>query len=753
MSKLFHVLILLYFVTIPWFSSAQTNGIDKKQILNWEVGNSPKINEIPEKWYLAKVPGAVQLDFAKALKYGAYFYAENWKDYLWMEDVCFTYRTSFAKPSIANNEKCYFISKGIDYEFEIWLNGEKLFYQEGMFTPFKLDLTTLLKDKNELLVKIYPIPKLHKEPADRSQASQSVKPALSYGWDWHPRLVPVGIWDDTFLEIVPNSEISNFDWDYTLNDNLTTAHFSAKLKGANLEKCHLSLKIADKTGNPVLNKNISFSLGEANIDAEINNIQLWWPHDHGKPYLYDLEFLLLNESNAVVQKKTAKIGFRKIQLVMNDGAWVESGLPTTRNVSPIQIEINNRKIFAKGTNWLNPEIFPGAITRDRYNELIDRAVEANFNIFRVWGGGIINKDAFYELCNEKGILVWQEFPLACNNYEGTPHYLKILTQESESIIKRLKNYASLAIWCGGNELFNNWSRMTDQSAALRLLNSQCYLLDPKTPFLQTSPLMGINHGHYVFRDMKNNEEVFQWMPRAHATAYCEFGVPALSSVEVLKTIIPTNELWPPKPGTSWESHHAFKAWTTNTWLMPDVLLYYFGEAKNLETMVANSQLLQAEGYKCIYEEGRRQKPYCSMVMNWCFNEPWPTAANNSIVSYLNIPKPAFYAVKNACRPFLASARLNKFQYLEAEEFTADIWILNDLPNETQAGKVKVKIVAGNSESVLLNWDFQTLKANTNLAGPTIRLKLPHWEVDRFKLVLEVEGHPEFNSEYTLLFKK
>jgi beta-mannosidase len=227
---------------------------------------------------------------------------------------------------------------------------------------------------------------------------------------------------------------------------------------------------------------------------------------------------------------------------------------------PIQVEINGRSVFCKGTNWVNPEVFPGIITAGRYEELIDRALEANFNMFRIWGGGIVNKESFYDLCDSKGILVWQEFPLACNNYPDDAHYLEVLKQESTSIILRLKNHPSLALWCGGNELYNSWSGMTDQSLALRLLNSRCLELDPLTPFIPTSPIEGMGHGHYVFRDFDSGEEVFARMSRAQFTTYTEFGMPAPASVEVLKTIIPPDELWPPAPGKSWESHHAFKAW-------------------------------------------------------------------------------------------------------------------------------------------------------------------------------------------------
>jgi beta-mannosidase len=140
-----------------------------------------------------------------------------------------------------------------------------------------------------------------------------------------------------------------------------------------------------------------------------------------------------------------------------------------------------------------------------------------------------------------------------------------------------------------------------------------------------------------------------------------------------------------------------------------------------------------------------------MALNWCFNEPWPTAANNSIVNWPNIPKPGFYAVKNACRPYLASASLKKFKYTEGEEFSADIWVLNDLPDQTSGGKISVKLVAGTTELKLLDWEYANPDANTNLVGPTVRCKLPSWESDRFKLILEVAGNPEYNSEYTFLY--
>lgn len=439
---------------------------------------------------------------------------------------------------------------------------------------------------------------------------------------------------------------------------------------------------------------------------------------------------------------------------MNAGAWKEpSTFPKSRSVPPAQFEINGKQIFVKGSNWVNPEIFFGTITRERYAELIDLALGLNFNIFRVWGGSIINKESFHELCDEQGILVWEDFPLACNNYPDDPHYLKTLKQEAISIIKRLRKHPSTALWCGGNELFNDWSGMTDQSLPLRLLNSLCFELNPSIPFNATAPMMGMGHGSYLFVDFDGKTEVFEIINNARFTAYTEFGMPGMSPVEVLEKIIPAKDLFPPRDHTAWRDHHAFGAWIGDTHLSPQTLERYFGKAPDLETLVQQSQLLQSEGCKAIYEEARRQKPYCAMAVNWCYNEPWPAAINNSILVYPSVKKPVYDSISAACRPILASARFSKFQWNEGEDFLADIYVLNDTFKEISSLKISVKLKPTKGETVILKWESPVAESNTNVAGPTVRFCLPYWEdTDRFDVILDVEGHPEYSSSYTLLYK-
>jgi beta-mannosidase len=740
-------LICLFLVN----ASAQFDNSAKQQ-LHWELGYKSQSGKGSLVWVSSTVPGAVQLDIGKAEKYGLWYYAENWKDYLWMEDQYFTYRTTFKKPDFKSNEQIFFVSEGIDYTFEIALNGEKLLKQEGMFTPVKINLTQKLNAQNELTVLIYPVPKSVPNPADRTQANRVVKPAVSYSWDWHPRLIPSGIWDETYLLTEAENALNEVFVTYNLNDSLTKANIRVNATGIKLNGLKYNWVLKDPEGKTLINRDGIPGKDEIAFDVLLNNPELWWPHDHGKQNLYTWQINLIDKKEKIVQSKAATIGFRRVRLVTNKGVTDPEGYPKSRMYPPFQLEINGRRIFGKGTNWVNPEVFPGIITAARYEELVNRAVEGNMNIFRIWGGGIINKKSFYEICDRKGVMVWQEFPLSCNNYPDDPHYLQILEQESQSIIRRLRNNPSVVLWCGGNELFNSWGGMTDQSLALRLLNSQCLKFDPNTPFIPTSPIDGVKHGHYEFRDQREKTEVFALMANAKATAYTEFGIPAPASVEILKSIIPPTELWPPVYESSWKSHHAFYSWGKEGWLMKDLIEDYFGKMNLLEELVYYGQLLQGEGYKCIYETARQQKPYCSMALNWCYNEPWPTAANNSFISYPNIPKPGFYHVCNACRPVLASATINKFTWKSGELFKTQLWMLNDKFDKIGSGQMVAKIVSGNQEFELGKWNFEALEPNTNKKGPELFIQLPEMKTGIFKLILQVEGRPEYNSEYLLLMK-
>lgn len=726
-------------------------GAFPQTLLSWHVGHTPDPQTEPRELVPATVPGAVQLDWKRAHGLSDYNYGENFKEYAWMEDVCWLYRAPLDMDPPPNGQRVHFVCKGVDYRFQIRVDGTVLHEQEGMFTPVDLDITDRLGKGAVLEVLVYPAPKSIPEPPVRDQADQSCKPAVSYGWDFHPRLIPLGIWDDAYLETRPAGHMRLAETQYELAEDLSRAELFLDVEVSETCTGTVYWKLLDPAGTVVIDSEHALEGTPVSFTTTLKNPQLWWPNGQGEQKLYSSIVQLVNKDGMVVQTIERNLGFRRMRLVMHQGQWEEpSVFPKGRSDAPITLEVNGRPVFAKGSNLVCLDIFPGTLNESRYRELLTLARDANMNILRCWGGAQVQKDPFFDICDELGIMVWQEFPLSCNNYRGTPKYLSVLDRESGSIIRRLRSHACLALWCGGNELYNKWSGMTDQSPALRLLNRNCYDLDPRTPFLPTSPVMGMAHGPYAVHDWTTGKEVLALFQSENRTAYTEFGCGAPPSVEALRKSLPAEDLFPLPQGREPDTPRARRCWRRI--IEGEHLEEYFGKSGSLEELVDRAQLLQGEALRHVFEEARRQRPRCSMAINWCFNEPWPALPNLSIVEYPNVPKKSYHRIAKALRPALASARVPKLRWMGEELFSAEVWILNDSPEDIEPGHVEAVIELGDSTQTLLRWNHQRVPANTNAPGPVARLHLPNAdETDRMTLTLRSPDHPERNSVYTLFY--
>ena len=683
-----------------------------------------------EEWFPARVPGNIQYDYAVSHGFGDIHYGMNHLKFLEIEDWEWEYQTAVSvKPQAG--ERVFFVSYGIDYFFDIAVNGKTLYSHEGMFTVTELDITDALTGDGDVLsVFVRRHPKRPGEPASRNQAVDSCKPAVSYTWDYHPRILPSGIWDETYIETRAAGFIRSAECTYTLNEDRTAAAVRF------LADCdeQVQITLTDDRGTVVYQG--------TEKEFTLENPRLWWCNGQGEPTLYTWSVKSSSD------EKTGKVGFRTVELQMNEGAWSEpAGFPKGRSDCPVTVTLNGRRIFAAGSNWVLPDMFPGNLDAERTEKHVRLVHDAHMNILRCHGGSGIGKDAFYDACDRLGIMVWVEFPLACNNYVATPHYLKLLEQEATAIIRRLRPHVSVTIWCGGNELFNSWSRMTDQSLPLRLLNKLTYELSPERPFLMTSPVAGMGHGGYTFWNDEKNCDCFALFQNSRKTAYSEFGVPGVHSADYLRSIIPADVIFPPKEGEeNWTAHHAFGAWGQKRWLCLDVLARYWN-IMNLEELAYCSQWLQCEGYKAIFEEARRQSPHCSMALNWCFSEPWKTAANNSLVSFPTEPKQAYYAVKSSLRPTLFSARIPKFDWQSGEVFRAELWLLNMSPAAV-SGTVEVEIEMDGKIYPQFSWNASA-SANRNTIGPAVNFTLPASRDG--VLILRLKAG-EYSSEYKLVVK-
>ena len=256
------------------------------------------------------------------------------------------------------------------------------------------------------------------------------------------------------------------------------------------------------------------------------------------------------------------------------------------------------------------------------------------------------------------------------------------------------------------------------------------------------------HGGYTFYAKDQGGDVFQQFQSSNCTAYTEFGVPAIASTETLRTIIPEDELFPPNVTEAWIAHHGFNAWGKERWLCANVLDRYFSPSTSIEEMVEHSNWLQCEGYRGAFEEIRRQWPRCSMGINWCYNEPWKTAAGNNLLAYPAKPRPSYYYVQNAMRPTLFSAKIEKFDWKAGETFEAELWLLNDSPYAV-SGKVFVSAKIGNETVDLGEWDA-CASANDNKRGPTVRFTLPDAQGEH-KITLTLKSDGEKDSSYEFLY--
>ncbi len=666
----------------------------------------------------------------------------------WMESVSWVYRASVPELARTAREEVWWVLQGVDYAFTLLVDGRQRHRQEGMFRPVEICLARAGESlPSTVEVHIDPPPMKPGARVGRWQADQSCKPPYSYGWDWHPRLIPSGIWDDTWLETRSVSHLREVDFSYRLENGNARLFLRMECSIPGQGSLHITLRNAH---------------GDAVIDEQTSGLQwsgilhapeLWWPHDQGGQCRYHLEVALWVDG-ALADTFAQRVGFRSVRLVPFDRqASFRMEMPISQPTVPITLEINGRRIFAKGSNWVPPEIFPGLVDESTYRPLLELAKGANMNLLRHWGGGYIQKEAFYEMCDEMGLLVWQEFPLACLPYEDNSHYLAVLDSESRAILRRLSHHPCIAIWCGGNELFNGWSGATPQTKAIRLLDKNCYEMAREIPFLPTSPMSGMAHGDYRFRF--GEREVFQTFAAAQATAYTEFGVPACSPVEVLQSFLPADAHWPPQRGTSWETHHAFGAWDGDkeSWLMLSQVEHYFGPQTSLEALAANSARLQSAGYQFIFEEARRQKPICSMALNWCFNEPWPTAANNSLVNWPARARPALDAVRTALRPTQASIRMPRFAFAPGDSFTAGLFLLHDGPEPLPPACIEVWIECGGLRAMLARWQCPGTEANKNQAGPEFPVDLPSCpDSAEFTLVAHVAEKSEWDSAYVHLIR-
>ncbi len=434
--------------------------MDKNKInlnQNWKFSISEKSREIENipagliessTWFNAVVPGTIHTDLMNNKLIDDPYYADNESKLKWVAEQDWIYKTEFSSDT-EKNINYYLVLNGIDTIADVYLNDKKIISCSNMFVKYEKKLNKYLsQDKNELKIYFHS-PVKYAESEERKYGKLPVelnsyrayirKAQYSFGWDWGPSFPTSGIWRDIYIEKRTSAKIGSIRFDTV---KITSAKAKVKItvdiKCEVKQKHKLQLIIANEKKEIKVNDS-----GIYEIDLSIKNPKPWFPNGEGEPYLYELDLTLYNNNGAEVDNCKKKIGIRTIDLIKRES-----------KENTFKLRINGRDIFAKGVNWIPADSFLPRVDKVKYNKLLTYAKDANMNIVRVWGGGIYESDYFYELCDELGLLVWQDFMFACGSYPEQKEFVNNVKEEVEQNVKRLQHHPSIALWCGNNE--NEW---------------------------------------------------------------------------------------------------------------------------------------------------------------------------------------------------------------------------------------------------------------------------------------------------------
>ncbi len=651
----------------------------------WEVNaNLDQWASIAPSSYPAQVPGDVQSDLVDAGVLPNPWYEENSRHCEWTSSRDWVYRVEFTSDSSWKGQKIRLRFKGVDFSCHVFLNGVHLGDHAGMYDPFVFDVSEILKygESNQLIVVVDHAPW---EPENQGQIGSTNeitlwKARFAYDWDWCTRLVPLGIWGDVSLLITGQQWIEDVWIRTNLNDTLDYADITVQLAlNGKFQGCRVEADILENDCIVAQMSAMSDSQESLTLGASLSNPNLWHPNGNGEHPLYECVVRIVSADGQISDEKTVRFGVRKVAVVPNDNAPSDALLYV--------LEINGVKTFIKGWNWTPVDQLYGRPRVNQYRRMIQLAEAAHCNLLRVWGGGLLEKEIFYSLCDEAGIMVWQEFIQSSSGLNNEPSssqdYLAYCRNQAESMIPLRRNHPSLVIWCGGNEL-------TDPQATplgldhpnIRALADVVKRLDPDRIFLPTSPsgpffaanpdLLGNMHDVHGNWNYQGDPIHYHFFNNIDPLLHSEFGVEGSANPQTINRTLSKKHQWPPDVDNPHWSFHA------HWWSDKKSVEKVFGPLNTMEDYVKASQWIHYEGLRYAVESNRRRKWRTSGTIPWQYNEPWPNTVCTNCADYFGKPKPAYYAVKNAYAPLLISAKYDKLAWEPGEEWCAEIWINNSI---------------------------------------------------------------------------
>ncbi len=677
-----------------------------KHLLNHDWTLKPALDAIlpedvnfPKEGIPATVPGTVHTDLLNAGLIPDPFYGDNERRLAWIHESDWIYEMSFDFPeSFAADREIYLVFEGLDTIAEIRLNGKLLAKTENMFLKYRFLVSSLLNRGSNNLQILFRSPtrygqqqeeKYGELPVDRHPERVYLrKSQYSFGWDWGPAFPTSGIWRPVYLWQPESAWIGTVRFHTAdLQENLAKTMVQVELEGD--VKPGLNLQISLQKGEQRIDKKVAVHENrDINLTIEVPDPQLWWPNGEGEQNLYRLHISLLDGVGSLLDERARQVGIRTVALQTIDGGK-----------QVFRFLVNGRAVFLKGANWIPADSFLPRISSEKYETLLNLAKFANMNTVRVWGGGIYENDIFYQLCDELGLLVWQDFMFACAPYPGHDSFLGNVREEIRQNVNRLQHHPSIAIWCGNNENEWVWHRQTHQPVEQipgfaiyhSLIPDMLQKLDPLRPYWPStpfgsspdpnSPVDGNRHQWDIWSRWVDYSEVVH----DESLFVTEFGFQAPANRQTLEKALPRDAWF--SQSDLFEFHNKQEEGNERLFRF---LAGHLPVRTKWENFIYLTQLNQGLALKTCVEHWRSRWPQTSGSIIWQLNDCWPVSSWALVDSESN-PKMSYFFVKQA----FSSAIV----YMKEENGILSILVINQ-SHHSFVGRLRLHLIEDASGEII-----------------------------------------------------
>jgi beta-mannosidase len=633
------------------------------------VPGKPKDKEnsaAQDVWMQATVPGSVFQNLAEAGRITTTDINANPENYKWVSECGWIYRKNFDMPeNWTGCDRIDLVFDGLDTVAEISLNEKRLGNVNNMFMPFRFDITKILKPHdNCLTVRFSPAGEYGKKEKEKYGNNSLFAPRAfvrkaqyQFAWDWCPPLEGCGIWQPVRIEGIKKGRIDNLHIrTIDIRQKRANIEITAELDSVAKEAFVCEMKLS--RGEQVIEKKILFKPGEdrKTISIRVENPELWYPRGYGKQNFYQLHTNLINNGETVHQRGET-FGIRTVKLNRKSDRYGEC----------FEFEVNGQPVYIRGANWVPASMFPGSVADSDYKAMLTIAADSNLNMLRVWGGGYYESDIFYRLCDQLGIMVWQDFMFACAYYPDSIGFRRLVEAEAKSAIKKLRNYACLSLWCGNNEIdwihHNRWfgrsKKFHGKAIYHRILPRLVAEMDAERNYIPSTPVASAQS-----KDPNDPRSgtVHQWnvwnfnapirdylTPENQIPRFVtEFGIQSLPSIETIKEFCPPEQL---RIGSRMLDKHNYQEHNSRIYRYIGDL---FGSPATINDFSYLSQLVQARGVKEFAEHLRAHHVINRGLLFWQFNDACP-AISWAAIDHSKRPKALYYYAKRFYADLLVTA--------------------------------------------------------------------------------------------------